>query len=105
MKYAVVGAGAMGLRYGLLLQEEAGLDVDFVEPTQASVDIIHAQNDVVYCSVDHQDKTPIKVKVFSPEEYEGDPDVWIFFVKQMQLADALTRLALSSKTIKRPWVQ
>lgn len=92
MKYAVVGAGAMGLRYGLLLQEEAGLDVDFVEPTQGSVDVIKAQGDVVYRSVDHEDKTPIKVNIYSPEEYEGTPDVWIFFMKQMQLADALKRL-------------
>ncbi|EHL98537.1 hypothetical protein HMPREF9103_01580 [Lentilactobacillus parafarraginis F0439] len=28
MKYTVLGAGAMGLRYGVLLQE-AGFDVDF----------------------------------------------------------------------------
>ncbi|GAO99175.1 ketopantoate reductase family protein [Fructobacillus ficulneus] len=93
MKYAVVGAGAMGLRYGLLLQEEAGLDVDFVEPTQASLDRIHEQGDQVYRSVDHEDRTLVPVKAFSPEEYDGNPDVWIFFMKQMQLADALKRLA------------
>ncbi|GAP00535.1 ketopantoate reductase family protein [Fructobacillus ficulneus] len=93
MKYAVVGAGAMGLRYGLLLQENAGVEVDFVEPTKASLDAIHAQGDVVYRSVDHQDRTAIPVKAYSPEEYTGQPDVWIFFMKQMQLADTLTRLA------------
>ena len=30
MKFTVVGAGAMGLRFGVLLQE-AGNEVDFVE--------------------------------------------------------------------------
>lgn len=31
MKYAVIGAGAMGYRYGVLLQELAGKEVDFVD--------------------------------------------------------------------------
>ncbi|MDF7637517.1 ketopantoate reductase family protein [Leuconostocaceae bacterium ESL0958] len=93
MKYAVVGAGAMGLRYGLLLQEVAGCPVDFVEPTQASLDKIHAQGDVVYQSRDHQDRHEVPVNIYSPEEYNGNPDVWIFFMKQMQLADTLQRVA------------
>lgn len=93
MKYTVVGAGAMGLRYGLLLQEKAGLDVEFVEPTAASLEKIHAQNDQVWQSRDQKNRHQVPVKIFSPEEYEGDPDVWIFFMKQMQLADTLKRLA------------
>ncbi|CAK8054357.1 ketopantoate reductase family protein [Eupransor demetentiae] len=93
MKYTVVGAGAMGLRYGLLLQEKAGKDVDFVEPTAASLEKIHAQGDKVFQSRDHKDRHEVPVKIYSPEEYEGEPDVWIFFMKQMQLADTLKRLA------------
>lgn len=89
MKYAVVGAGAMGLRYGILLQENAGVAVDFIEPTQASLDRIHEQDDHVWKSRDHQDKHKIKINIFSPEEYNGTPDIWIFFMKQMQLQDAL----------------
>lgn len=93
MKYAVVGAGAMGLRYGILLQENAGVLVDFVEPTQASLNVIRAQGNQVWKSRDHKNRHLIPVNVYSPEEYTGDPDVWIFFLKQMQLPDATARLA------------
>lgn len=93
MKYAVVGAGAMGLRYGILLQEKAGVPVDFVEPTQASLNVIRAQGNQVWKSRDHENRHLIPVNVYSPEEYTGDPDVWIFFLKQMQLPDATARLA------------
>lgn len=31
LKYTVLGAGAMGLRFGVLLQEVAGAKVDFVD--------------------------------------------------------------------------
>lgn len=93
MKYAVVGAGAMGLRYGILLQENAGVPVDFVEPTQASLNVIRAQGNQVWKSRDHENRHFIPVNVYSPEEYTGDPDVWIFFLKQMQLPDATARLA------------
>ncbi|WP_275935919.1 2-dehydropantoate 2-reductase N-terminal domain-containing protein, partial [Oenococcus oeni] len=48
MKYAVVGAGAMGLRYGILLQYNAGVEVDYIEPTEASLEKIHAQGDQVW---------------------------------------------------------
>ncbi|MBS9335172.1 ketopantoate reductase family protein [Fructobacillus sp. M1-13] len=93
MKYAVVGAGAMGLRYGLLLQEVAGQSVDFIEPTKASLEKIKGQGELVFQSRDHQDKHPVFVNIYSPEEYTGEPDVWIFFMKQMQLGETLTRLA------------
>lgn len=93
MKYAVVGAGAMGLRYGILLQENAGVPVDFVEPTQASLNVIRAQGNQVWKSRDHENRHLIPVNIYSPEEYTGDPDVWIFFLKQMQLPDATARLA------------
>ena len=31
MKYAVIGAGGMGIQYGVLLQEFAHKDVDFID--------------------------------------------------------------------------
>lgn len=31
MKYGIIGAGAMGYRYGIMLQENAGCKVDFIE--------------------------------------------------------------------------
>ena len=64
MKYTVVGAGAMGLRYGILLQENAGVPVDFVEPTQASLDKIHEQGDKVWKSRDHKTVTKLKLTFF-----------------------------------------
>ena len=87
MKYAVVGAGAMGLRYGILLQENAGVPVDFVEPTQASLNVIRAQGNQVWKSRDHENRHLIPVNVYSPEEYTGDPDVWNFLLE----ANAVTR--------------
>lgn len=93
MKYTVVGAGAMGLRYGILLQENAHVEVDYVEPTAASLKRIREQGNQVWKSRDHQNRHLLPVNIYSPEEYNGDPDVWIFFMKQMQLEDALTRLA------------
>ena len=98
MKYAVVGAGAMGLRYGILLQENADVQVDFIEPTQASLDKIIAQGNKVWKSRDHKERHEIKINIFSPESYEGTPDVWIFFMKQMQLQDTLDRLATKFKS-------
>ncbi|MBS9336908.1 ketopantoate reductase family protein [Fructobacillus parabroussonetiae] len=93
MKYVIVGAGAMGLRYGLLLQEVAHQPVDFVEPNADSVAKIKAQGNVVYQSRDHQNRHAVPVSIYSPEEYQGEPDVWVFFMKQMQLADTLKRVA------------
>ncbi|WP_125772628.1 ketopantoate reductase family protein [Companilactobacillus furfuricola] len=95
MKYTVLGAGAMGLRYGVLLQE-AGYDVDFVEIWDPQIEKIREQNGV-YVSRDHENKHLVPVKIYTPEEYKGDPDVWIVFTKQMQLADALKRTAHAFK--------
>lgn len=89
MKYTVLGAGAMGLRYGVLLQE-AGYDVDFVDTWEPQVNTIHEQNGV-YVSRDGQDKHLVPVNIYFPEDYEGDPDVLIVFTKQYGLADMLER--------------
>ncbi|MQS89315.1 ketopantoate reductase family protein [Companilactobacillus mishanensis] len=89
MKYAVLGAGAMGFRYGVLLQE-AGFPVDFVEIWSPEIEKVKEQNGV-YVSRDGENKHLVPINIYSPEEYQGDPDVWIVFVKQMQLADALKR--------------
>jgi 2-dehydropantoate 2-reductase len=91
MKFTVVGAGAMGLRYGVLLQD-VGNEVEFVDTWKPNVEKMREQGGV-YVSRDHQNKRLVPVKVFYPEEYHGDPDVWIFFTKQMQLADFLKRTA------------
>ena len=64
MHFTVLGAGAMGLRYGVLLQE-AGNQVDFVDTWQANVDKIHRQGGV-YVSRDHQNRHLVPVKVSTP---------------------------------------
>lgn len=91
MHFTVLGAGAMGLRYGVLLQE-AGNQVDFVDNWQPNVTQIHQQGGV-YVSRDHQNRHLVPVKVVTPEDYHDDPDVWVVFTKQMQLADFLQRTA------------
>lgn len=90
-KYTVLGAGAMGLRYGVLLQE-AGFDVDFVEQWEEQVSTIREQNGV-YVSRDGENRHLVPVNIYSPEEYDGNPDVYIVFTKQMLLADLLKRSA------------
>ncbi|GLB46300.1 2-dehydropantoate 2-reductase [Philodulcilactobacillus myokoensis] len=91
LKYTVLGAGAMGLRYGILLQE-AGFDVDFVDTWKPEVETIRKQNGV-YVSRDGQNRHLVPVNIYYPEEYKGDTDVYIAFMKQMQLPDMLKRSA------------
>ncbi len=43
LKYTVLGAGAMGLRFGVLLQELAGAKVDFVDNWAPQVETIKQQ--------------------------------------------------------------
>ena len=81
MKYTVLGAGAMGLRYGVLLQE-AGFDVDFVDTWEPQVETVRQQGGV-YVSRDGQNKHLVPVNVYYPEEYKGDPDVLIVFTNSL----------------------
>lgn len=92
MKYTVIGAGAMGLRYGIQLMENAGCEVDFIDCWQEHVELIREQGGV-WAMRDHQGRHLVPVNVCYPEEYQGNPDVWIVFVKQMQLDGVLERCA------------
>lgn len=92
MKYGIIGAGAMGYRYGVMLQENAGVEVDFIETWEPNVTTVRQQSGVMVAR-DHQNRHIVPVKVYYPEEYQGHPDVWIVFKKQMQLADELARVA------------
>ena len=80
----------MGYRYGVLLQELAGKKVDFVDCWQPNVDAAQAQGGVTV-SRDHEGRHLVPARVYTPEQYKGDPDVWIVMVKQMQLNDVLER--------------
>lgn len=77
----------MGLRYGILLQE-AGNDVDFVEPWQPSYDAIKQQNGV-YVSRDGENRHLVSVNVYQPADYQTTPDLAILFVKQMASESAM----------------
>lgn len=87
MKIAVIGAGAMGLRYGILLQE-AGNAVDFVEPWMPSYRAIREQGGI-YVSRDHQNQHLVPANVYRPDEYTQTPDLVILFTKQMQSEEAM----------------
>lgn len=91
MKYAVLGAGAMGLRYGVLLQE-AGQHVDFVDTWDQQVQTIQEQGGV-YVARDGQNRHLVPIRISTPEDYHGTPDVLIIFTKQMGLTEMLTRSA------------
>ena len=40
LTYAVLGSGAMGLRFGLLLKEHLGAQVDFIDTWEEQIDTI-----------------------------------------------------------------
>ena len=42
-------------------------------------------------SRDHENRHLVPINMYTPEDYDGDPDVWIVFMKQMQLAEMLER--------------
>ncbi|MCH3975232.1 MAG: ketopantoate reductase family protein [Bifidobacterium tibiigranuli] len=92
MKYAVIGAGGMGVQYGVLLQEFAGKQVDFIDAWEPNVAAIRKQGGA-YVSQDDENRHLVPIKVFYPEEYDGEPDVWIIFLKQHQLEGMLKRCA------------
>lgn len=92
MKYAILGAGGMGIQYGVLLQEHAHADVDFIDAWTPNVERIRAQGGA-YVSQDGEGRHLVPIDVYYPEEYDGDPDVWIVFVKQHQLPELLERVS------------
>lgn len=90
MKYGIIGAGAMGYRFGVMMQENAGINVDFIDTWEPNVEKVRQQGGVTV-SRDHENRHIVPINIYYPEEYNGHPDVWIIFKKQMQLADELQR--------------
>lgn len=82
MHYGIIGAGAMGYRFGVLLQENAGVKVDFIDTWQPNVEKVREQGGV-YAARNHENRHLVPIDIFYPEEYKGQPDAWIIFVKQM----------------------
>ena len=61
MKYGIIGAGAMGYRYGVMLQENAGVDVDFIDTWEPNVAKVREQGGVDVAR-DHQNHHVVKRK-------------------------------------------
>lgn len=89
MKMVVIGAGAMGLRYGVLLQE-AGNDVQFVDTWEPNVEAIH-KNGGVLVTRDGEHPRLVDVRVCYPEEYHEEPELAIVFVKDMHTVEMMDR--------------
>lgn len=90
LTYAVLGSGAMELRFGLLLKEHLGAQVDFIDTWKEQIDTIRKQGGV-YQSRDGKNRHLIPISIQTPEEYQGKPDVFIIFDKQMHLSQLLER--------------
>ncbi|GAJ26719.1 2-dehydropantoate 2-reductase [Liquorilactobacillus sucicola DSM 21376 = JCM 15457] len=90
MNYGIIGAGAMGYRYGVMLQENAHVKVDFIDTWEPNVEKVRQQGGVSVAR-DHKNRRIVPINIFYPEEYQGHPDVWIIFKKQMQLDEELKR--------------
>lgn len=91
MHYAVLGSGAMGLRFGILLQQ-SGQKVDFIDTWDKQVSTITKQGGV-YVSRDGEDRHLVPINITFPENYHGHPDAFIIFTKQMGLKVMLKRSA------------
>ena len=90
LTYAVLGSGAMGLRFGLLLKEHLGVQVDFIDTWEEHINMIQKQGGV-YQSRDGENRRLVPMTIQTPEDYQGKPDVLIIFDKQMHLSQLLER--------------
>lgn len=90
LTYAVLGSGSMGLRFGLLLKEHLGAQVDFIDTWEEHIKTVTEQGGV-YQSRDGKDRHLVPIPLQRPEEYKGKPDVLLVFDKQMHLATLLER--------------
>ncbi len=72
MHYTVLGSGAMGLRFGILLKQ-TGQQVDFVDDWDPQVEAIKKQGGV-YVSRDGEGRHLENINIDYPEDYKGNPD-------------------------------
>ncbi len=90
MKVAVVGAGAMGCRFGAALGE-SGRDVTLVDPWLAHVQAMQRQGGLLVD--DEQGTRLVKLKATTPEASTEQPDLIIVFGKAMQTERLITAVA------------
>ncbi|WP_141604008.1 ketopantoate reductase family protein [Terrilactibacillus laevilacticus] len=89
MKIAIAGSGAMGLRYGILLQE-VGNDVHFLDTWDENLAAIK-KNHGVKVWRDGENPRMVKVNVYRPEEFNEKVDLIIVFVKDMHTDEMMNK--------------
>lgn len=85
MKISIVGAGAMGSRFGYMLSE-AGNDVVLIDNWKEHVDAIN--RDGLKLNINGEDKF-IKIPAMLPEQATEQPELVILFTKSMGLEPML----------------
>ena len=85
MKIAIIGAGAMGSRFGYMLQH-SGNDVFLVDTWKEHVDTINKNGLLVE---ENSKLNSIKIPAFLPEEVVEIPELIILFTKSMGLKPML----------------
>ena len=98
LTYAVLGSGAMGLRFGLLLKEHLGAQVDFIDTWEEQIDTVRKQGGV-YQSRDGKNRHLIPISIQTPEEYQGKPDVFIIFDNGMGHIEKINRYFAPEKVL------
>ncbi len=85
MKITIVGAGAMGSRFGYML-DKAGNEVTLVDKWPAHIEKIRKDG----LAVDEEGiKHQVNLPIFYPQEATGVPDLLILFTKSMGLVGML----------------
>lgn len=85
MKIAVIGAGAMGSRFGYMLQQ-SGNDVFLVDTWKEHVNTINKNGLLIE---ENNKLNSIKIPIFLPEEAIEIPELIILFTKSMGLKSML----------------
>ena len=85
MKIAIIGAGAMGSRFGYMLQQ-SGNDVFLVDTWKEHVNIINKNGLLIE---ENNKLNSIKIPIFLPEEAIEIPELIILFTKSMGLKSML----------------
>lgn len=98
LTYAVLGSGAMGLRFGLLLKEHLGVQVDFIDTWEEQIDTIRKQGGV-YQSRDGKNRHLIPISIQTPEVYQGKPDVFIILINKCICHSCSNEVSISSMKI------
>lgn len=98
LTYAVLGSGAMGLRFGLLLKEHLGAQVDFIDTWEEQIDTVRKQGGV-YQSRDGKNRHLIPISIQTPEEYQGNQMFLSFLINKCICHSCSNEVSISSTKI------